>query len=145
MVQLKWWGGACAVAVVLAAAGVAHASGATFAITAEGAKLGAPEDGDIPKYTLKVDVGQTVTLAAQGMVLPRGGNPAPAEPDAAAWLFDDAAFQLQPLEKEKADKTKAVVVLKALKPGTTKVRFVGNILGYERKYDVVVEVAAEKK
>jgi hypothetical protein len=145
MIHLVRLRSALAVLGVLAAAAPALASGASFVLSAEGAKLGAPEDGDIPKYTLKVAAGQTVTLTAQGMVMPRGGAAAPGEPDAAAWLFDDAAFQLQPLEKEKADKTKASVVLKALKPGTTKVRFVGNILGYEKKYDVLVEVAAEKK
>ena len=50
-----------------------------------------------------------------------------------------------PHDKKKADKTKTVVALKALKVGQTRVRFVGNILGYDRKYDVIVEIAEAKK
>jgi hypothetical protein len=136
-----------AVGLVLATAGVVHASGASFVISAEagGPALGKPTDGEIPQYSLKMEVGQTVVLTAQGMVMPRGAAPSPGEADAAAWLFDDALFQLAPLDKAKADKTKTTVALKALKEGKTRVRFVGNILGYERKYDVMVEIIAAKK
>ena len=69
-----------------------------------------------------------------------GGAPGPIEPDAGAWLFDDAVFQLVPHEKGKFDKTKCAVALKPLKAGTTRVRFVGNVLGYDRKVEIVVEV-----
>lgn len=147
MTQLKRFWGVFAVATMLTTAGLVHASGAGFAITAVGATLGKADDegAEIPKYTLKTQVGQTVTFIAQGQVIPRGAAAQPGEPEAAAWLFDDAAFQLTPAEKSKEDKTKAVVALKALKPGKTRVRFVGNILGYEKKFDVMVEVAEAKK
>lgn len=135
----------CAV-FVLAAYGVAHASGAGFTITAEGKDLGkADETGEIPVYRIKLEVGQTVTFVSQGIVMPRGAAAQPSEADAAAWLFDDAAFQLVPHDKKKADKTKSPVALKALKTGQTRVRFVGNILGYDRKYDVLVEIVEAKK
>ena len=52
-----------------------------------------------------------------------------------------ALFQLVAHDKMKADKTRAVVALKA---GPTRVRFVGTILGREVKYDVLVEVQAKK-
>ncbi len=133
-------------AVVLSACGIAHASGAGFTITAEGKDLGkSDETGEIPVYRLKLEVGQTVTLVSQGVVTPRGATAQPSEADAAAWLFDDAALQLVRHDKMKADKTKTVVALKALKAGQTRVRFVGNILGYDRKYDVVVEIVEAKK
>lgn len=144
---LKQLRGVFAVLVVLATTSIVHASGASFVITAaaDGPALGKPDDGEIPKYPLKLEIGQTVVLTAQGMVMPRGAAASPGEADAAAWLFDDAAFTLAPLDKAKADKTKTTVALKALKEGKTRVRFVGNILGYERKYDVMVEVVAAKK
>ena len=135
----------CAV-LALAAGGVAHASGAGFTITAEGKDLGeADETGEIPAYRLRLEVGRTVTLVSQGVVTPRGGAAQPAEVDAAAWLFDDAAFQLVPHGKKTADRTKTPVALKALKAGRTRVRFVGNVLGYDRKYDVIVEIVEAKK
>ena len=135
----------CAV-LALAAGGSAHASGAGFTITAEGKDLGkADETGEIPVYRIKLEVGQTVTFVSQGVAMPRGAAAQPAEADAAAWLFDDAAFQLVPHEKKNADKTKTAVALKALKAGRTRVRFVGNVLGYDRKYDVIVEVLEAKK
>lgn len=139
--------GAFALLLVLATASIVHASGASFVLsTGDGTPgLGKPTDEEIPKYSLKLAVGDTVVLTAQGMVMPRGAAASPGEADAAAWLFDDAAFSLAPLDKAKADKTKTTVALKALKEGKTRVRFVGNILGYERKYDVMVEVVAAKK
>ena len=84
-------------------------------------------------------VGETVTLVADGWVQPRGGAVAPGDIDAGAWLFDDEAFKLVPPEKAKSDKTKMVVALTSLKAGTTRVRFVGDILGRYQKYDVMVE------
>ncbi|MCE9561493.1 MAG: hypothetical protein K8U57_05510 [Planctomycetes bacterium] len=145
MFNLKRFSGV--LAAVLMTAGIAHASGAGFTLSAVGATLGKVEDenAEIPKYRVKLEVGQTLTLAAQGQVIPRGQPAQPGEPDAAAWLFDDTAFTLEPLEKGKADKTKSVIALKAAKAGQTRVRFVGNILGYERKFDVMVEVVAAKK
>lgn len=123
---------------------VALASGAGFTIAAD-RNLGKPTEDEIPAYTLKLDVGQTVSLSSQGVVLPRGGAAQPSEADAAAWLFDDAVLQLVPPEKKNTDKTKTTISLKGLKAGKTRVRFVGNILGYEKKYDVLVEVVEAKK
>jgi len=127
-------------------ASCAQASSAGFKITAEGVELGQPvENDDVPRYHVKLKAGQTATFIAQGIVSPRGGKDQASEPDAAAWLFDDAALQLVPHEKKKYDKTKFVVTLKGLKPGESRVRFVGNILGYERKFDVMVEVIGGKE
>ncbi len=135
-----------AVALLIATAALVQASGAGFTISATGATLGkADESTEIPRYIVKLEVGHTLTLSAQGIVMPRGAPAQPGEPDAAAWLFDDAAFQLEPLDKAKADKTKSVIVLKALKVGQTRVRFVGNILGREQKHDVMVEIVEAKK
>jgi hypothetical protein len=127
--------------------GVAYASGAGFTLSATGVELGKPDDenAEIPRYRAKVQLGQTMTLAAQGLVMPRGAAAQPGEPDAAAWLFDDEAFQLTPHDKAKADKTKAVVALKAMKVGQTRVRFVGNILGREQKIDILIDVVEAKK
>src|SRR5829696_167721 len=134
--------GLLGLAAVLSAVGVARASGAGFKLSAVGVDLGKPDDPDaeIPKYRVKVKVGQTVTLVAEGVVTPRGGAPAPGDIDAGAWLLDDEVFKLVPADKVKADKTKAVVALTALKPGTSRVRFVGDILGRYHKFDVLVEV-----
>ena len=128
-------------AVTLALTAV-QASGATFRISAVGFDLGQPADAnaEIPKYKATIREGETLTLVADGVVLPRGGAPSPGTIDAGAWLFDDEAFQLAPAERAKADKTNVVVALKALKPGTTRVRFVGDILGRYHKFDVQVEV-----
>lgn len=131
---------------VLATCGLARGSGAGFTVSAIGVDLGKPdESAEILRYKVKLEAGQTVTLVAQGVVLPRGAAAMPGEPDAAAWLFDDAAFQLLPHDKTKFDKTKAVVALKGLKTGQTRVRFVGNILGREQKYDVLVEIVEARK
>jgi len=126
---------------LLMACGLAQASGAGFRLSAVGLNLGQVEDenGEIPRYRVKVKVGETVTLVADGWVQPRGGQPAPGDIDAGAWLFDDEAFKLVPPEKAKGDKTRVVVALTSLKAGTTRVRFVGDILGRYQKYDVVVE------
>ena len=131
-----------ATAVLLATCGGAAASGAGFRISAVGADLGKPDDegAEIPKYQIKVALGQTVTLVANGIVIPRGQGPSPGDIDAGAWLFDDEAFKLVAPENAKPDRTKSVVALSALKPGRSRVRFVGDILGRYHKFDVIVEV-----
>lgn len=131
-----------AAVVAALACGAAHGSGASFKLSAVGGELGKPDDADaeIPKYRMKVKVGDTLTLVAEGVVMPRGGAAGPGDIDAGAWLFDDEVFKLVPAEKVKADKTKAAVALTALKAGTSRVRFVGDILGRYHKYDVLVEV-----
>ncbi len=98
-------------------------------------------------YNLQMQVGQTVTFVSQGIVMPRGKSSQPSEPDAGAWLFDDTAFQLLPHDKNQFDKTQITVTLKALDNvlGQKRVRFVGSILGYDRKYDVLVEVTGQEK
>lgn len=132
---------AISAAILLVGATSAFASSANFTLTAHGAKLVAADaSADIPQFTATLEAGQTATFVAQGVVLPRGGKPQPAEPDAAAWLFDDSVFHLVPTDKEKLDKTRSAVTLKALKPGTSRVRFIGNILGYERKIDIAITV-----
>jgi len=131
-----------ATAAVLAVCGAVRGSGAEFKLSAVGVELGKPEDenAEIPKYRVKAKIGQTVTLVADGVVLPRGGAAAPGDIDAGAWLFDDEVFKLVPSEKAKPSKTKSVVALTALKAGTSRVRFVGDILGRYHKFDVVIEV-----
>jgi hypothetical protein len=126
----------------LATVGAVEASNAGFKLSAVGIDLGKPDDenAEIPKYKVKVKVGQTVTLVAEGVVFPRGGAAGPGDIDAGALLFDDAGFKLVPPEKVKSDKTKQVVALTALKPGPYRVRFVGDILGRYHKFDVMVEV-----
>ncbi|HYH64593.1 MAG TPA: hypothetical protein VD866_07865 [Urbifossiella sp.] len=130
---------------LLVACGLVHASGAGFRISAAGIDLGKVENegAEIPRYRVKVKVGETVTLVADGWVQPRGGQPARGDIDAGAWLFDDEAFKVVPPEKAKSDKTKMVVALTSLKAGTSRVRFVGDILGRYQKYDVMVEVVGK--
>ena len=134
-----------AMAGLTLAGGIAHASSATFRISAVGVDLGEAVDADaeIPEYRVKVREGETLTLVADGVVLPRGGAPSPGTIDAGAWLFDDEAFKLAPAERAKADKTKVVIALTALKAGTFRVRFVGDILGRYHKYDVWIGVTAK--
>jgi len=125
--------------------GVAQASSGGFEFSLVGGDLGKMDpDSEPPRYRIKIAPGQTITLVARGMAYPRGGAPGPLEPDAGAWLFDDAVFQLVPHEKKAFDKTQVVTSLKALKAGTTKVRFVGNVLGYDRKCEIVIDVVEKK-
>ena len=114
-------------------------------LTAPGADIGKPdESGDISRYRLKGEVGKPLTLVAQGLVMPRGAAAQPGEPEAATWLFDDAVFDLKAPEQKGTDATKASVVLSPLKAGEHRVRFVGVILGYQKKIDVIVVVAPQK-
>ncbi len=131
--------------VVLLTSQAAQASSASFTVTRQGGTLKTVDDSaEIPRYETALAVGETVTLVAQGIVYPRGAAPQPSEADAANWLFDDEAFQLEPSDKKSLDKTKSAVSLKALKPGKYRARFVGSILGYAHKYDVILNVSAPK-
>jgi hypothetical protein len=136
---------AAAAATLLVACGLAHASGAGFRFSAVGLDLGKAEDesAEVPRYRVKVKVGDTVTLVADGWVQPRGGAAGPGDIDAGAWLFDDEAFKLVPAERAKSDKTRMVIALTSLKVGTTRVRFVGDILGRYQKCDVLVGAVAK--
>jgi len=131
-----------AMVAVTLACGLTQASGAAFKLSAVGVELGKPvdENTEIPKYKVKVKVGQAFTLVAEGIIMPRGGADAPGDIDAGAWLFDDEIFKLSASDKAKQDKTKQVVTITATKAGSTRVRFVGDILGRYHKYDVMVEV-----
>jgi hypothetical protein len=135
-------------ALFLSLTSLAHASSASFQIRGDGIKLGEPteETAEQPlQYSATIEQGKPFTLTAQGVVLARGEKkPEPFEPDAAAWLFDDEVLQLVPHDKSKVDKTMTVVALQASKPGKTRIRFTGNVLGYDRKFDIQLEVVAPK-
>lgn len=135
---------ATAAVALLVVCGLAHASGAGFRFSAVGHDLGKAEDdaAEVSRYRVKVKVGETLTLVADGWVQPRGGAVGPGDIDAGAWLFDDEAFKLVPPEKAKSGKTRVVVALTSLKAGPTRVRFVGDILGRYQKCDVMVEAVA---
>ena len=142
---------ALALLALLTGAVPVWASSGNFVLSGEGITLGEPrevhENGkpQPPRYHAKVELGQPFTLTAQGIVYPRGGKEQPAEPERGAWQFDDAAFKVLPHDQPKADKTRVTVRLQPTAVGTTRVRFVGQILGYERTFDVFVEVVAPKK
>ena len=135
-----------AVLGVLATAAVCWASSATFAITGQGITLGEAKEGDgdgkPAQITAKAEVGKPFTLVAQGMVLPRGGKAQPGEPDAGEWTFDAKQFKQLPPAGTAADKTKVVIRLEPTAAGRSRVRFAGKVLGYDRAFDVLVEVAA---
>lgn len=122
---------------------VVQSSSAAFSISAIGQQLDATdESGEIPAYSFQMQVGQEVTFVSQGMVMPRGQPAQPRKPDAGAWLFDDTVFEFRPHNGNQFDNTQIPITLKALTTvsGRTHVRFVGNILGYDRKYDVLVAI-----
>lgn len=136
-----------AILAAFAGVGTALASGATFAVTGQGVALGEPmEDGDgLILIKAKAEPGKPFTLVAQGVVLPRGGKAQPGEPDAGTWTFDEKHFKKLPPDGKAADKTKVVIRLEPAAAGTSRVRFAGKILGYERTFEVLIEVAERKK
>jgi hypothetical protein len=142
--------GVAALVLVLAGASAAWASSAGFELRGVGIDLGKAEEVHEggkplpPRFHVKAERGKPFTLIAQGMVYPRGAKGQPGEPDAGAWLFDDAAFKLVPHEKKGLDKTMVAVRLEPTAVGRTRVRFVGEVLGYYKTYDVIVDVAAAK-
>ena len=139
---------AFAVILLLAVATAAWASGATFAITGQGISLGEGKEvveggKELQRYQAKATVGIPFTLTAQGIVLPRGGKAEPAAPEAGAWTIDEKQFKkLKP--EGAADKTKVVLRLDPTVAGTTRVRFAGKILGYDRVFEIVIDVAEKK-
>lgn len=135
-----------ALLAMAALVGVALASGASFAITGDGVQLGATkDDADPVRIPAKAELGKPFTLVAQGIVLPRGGTPQPGEPDAGSWTFDEKRFKRLQADGKSADKTKVIVRLEPTAVGASPVRFTGKILGYERTFEVVVDVADRKK
>lgn len=141
--------GAAALAILLlAGATAAWASGATFAVSGQGIALGEgkeiEENGkEVVRFHGKATVGTPFTLTAQGMVLPRGGKAQPGEPDAGAWSAAGKQFKTLP-PAGPADKTKIAIRLEPIAAGTARARFEGKILGYERTYEVVIDVAEKK-
>ena len=136
---------AIAVLVLLAGVPAAWGSSATFVITGHGITLGAAKDveggAEQPlRFHARATVGKPFTLTAQGVVLPRGGKAQPGEPDAGAWTFDGKRFKAV-APAARADKTKVVIRLEPTAPGPSHIRFTGTILGYERVFEVLVEVA----
>jgi hypothetical protein len=142
---------ALAILAALGGATAAWASGATFAITAQGIALGeareVQEGGkpQPPRFHATAELGKPFTLTAQGMVLPRGGKAQPGQPDAGAWGFDRKAFKRLAADKKQVDKTRIVIRLEPTAAGRSRVRFTGKILGYDRTFDVLVEVVSPKK
>jgi hypothetical protein len=136
-----------AILAVFAGAGIALASGATFSVTGQGIVLGEPrEDGDNPiLIKAKAELGKPFTLVAQGLILPRGGKAQPGEPEAGKWTLDEKHFKTLPPDGQATDKTKVVLRLEPTAAGMSRVRFAGKILGYERTFEVLIEVADRKK
>ncbi|MBM4073154.1 MAG: hypothetical protein FJ271_30165 [Planctomycetes bacterium] len=139
--SLKWLAG---LVTLLAAASSVGASGATFEMQARGIKLGkakeAVEDGkDLLRIHAKAQVGKAFTLTAQGIILPRGGKAQPGEPDSGKWTIDEKAVKKLKVEK-KDDKTTISIRVEPTSVGTTRLRFVGSILGYQKTIDVIVAV-----
>ncbi len=142
---------ALTVLVVLAGVSAARGSSASFVISGTGVDLGKAEEviekgvPQPPRFRVKVEVGKPFTLTARGMVHPRGvAKGQPSAPDAGAWSFAEKDFKKLVPEK-KADKTEIAVILRPTAVGRSRVRFTGKILGYERTFDVLVEVVARKK
>lgn len=137
-----------AVLLLLASVTAAWASSATFAITGLGIALGEGKDVEVggkelQRFTAKAEMGKPFTLTAQGMVLPRGGKAEPGEPEAGAWSFDEKQFKKLP-PAAAADKTKIVLRLEPIAAGAARVRFAGKILGYDRSFEVLIDVAESK-
>lgn len=139
---------AFAVILLLTSVTAAWASGATFAITGQGIALGEGKDvleggKELHRFRAKATLGMPFTLTAQGMILPRGGKAEPGEPEAGAWSFDAKQFK-KLTHKATKDKTKVVIRLEPTAAGTARVRFAGKILGYDRSFEILIDVAEKK-
>lgn len=138
------------VLTILVGVSAAWASSANFEITGQGIALGEAkevhENGKPlpPQFHANAEVGKPFTLIAQGMALPRGAKAQPCEPDSGSWNFSDKSFKEVPLEKKQTDKTMIVLHLEPTATGHSRVRFTGKVLGYERTFDVFVEVLPAK-
>ncbi|UJR30514.1 hypothetical protein I4U23_018043 [Adineta vaga] len=129
--------------LLIATCQVVQSSSAGFTISVVGQNLiEADGNGEIPTYNLLLQANQPVTFVAQGIVMPRGKDAQASKPDSGTWLFNNKAFQVLPYDQSQFNETQIVVTLKPLESinRATRVRFVGNILGYDRKYDVMVRV-----
>jgi hypothetical protein len=61
------------------------------------------------------------------------------------FLTSNKSFKRLTPDKKLADKTTLVIRLEPIAVGQARVRFAGQILGYDRTFDVLVEVEAAKK
>lgn len=135
---------------LLLAAPAARGSGASFVITGKGITLGKPEEvtekgKTLARFKAKAEVGKPFTLVARGVVFPRGAvKGQPAEPDSGSWAFDAKQFKKLAPDR-KAEKSEVVLTLDPTAAGPARVRFTGKILGHERTFEVLVEVAAKKE
>ncbi len=135
------------------------ASSADFTIRGEGIDLGKPEEvyenGKPlpPRLHANVEMGKTFKLIAQGMAYPRPARGAeakvpegtPCEPEAGTWRVEEGQFQISMPDKKETDKTTIVIQLRPAAVGRGRVRFTGTVLGYERTFDVLVDVIAPPK
>ena len=134
----------------------ARASSANFVLKSDGIELG---EGEVrvengieqpTRYNAKIEAGQSFTLVAQGWAYPRSPDPevskgSPATPEKAQWRFDGEDFKLLAYDALQSDKTKCILSLQAETPGLTRVRFSGQVLGYKRSFDILIEIVAAQK
>ncbi|HVF10504.1 MAG TPA: hypothetical protein VNA16_06865 [Abditibacteriaceae bacterium] len=134
----------------------ARASSANFVLSSQDIDLGQPEEvfengqPQPPRYATKVELGQPFTLIAQGWVYPRSSDPkvakgSPATAEAARWRFDDEDFKLLEHDARHFDETMTVVRLQPTTIGRTRIRFQGQVLGYERTFDILIDIIAAKE
>lgn len=148
---------ALCIGLMLAMSGApAWASSADFVLSSQGIELGQPEqviennNAQPPRYATKVEVGQPFTLFAQGWAYPRSRDPevakgSPHEADAARWRFDDEDFKLIAHDAKQFNKSMTVIQLEPLTIGRTRIRFNGKVLGYQRTFDILVDIIAAKE
>ncbi len=133
-----------------------RASSANFILSSEGIKLGEAQEiveNDVEqptRYNAKIEQGQIFTLLAQGWAYPRSPDPEVAKgsafaPEAAEWRFDNEDFKLLVYDAMQADKTKSMLRLQAATPGLTRVRFSGQVLGYKRSFDILIDIVPAPK
>lgn len=129
---------------------IASASSFDFKITGEGIQLPKPEVIREGPIEVKAEVGKTFTLIAQGRAFPRTSNVQlaiegqPFEPEMGKWSFDKEAFQAVAIDPKTFDKTQIAIRLQPMTPGRTIVRFVGKVGGYDRAFEIRIEVAKGK-
>lgn len=143
-------GRAAALLVVLGCVGLAGASSAGFVLRGQGVELGKAEEAyengqpQPPRYHIKVEKGKPFTLVAQGMVYARGSAGQPGEPDKGVWRFDSEDFTVVEKGGKGFDRTMVAVQLRPEVIGRTRIRFVGKILGYDHRFDILVDIITPK-
>jgi hypothetical protein len=131
----------------------AFAGSAGFMIQGKGIELGEAKElylkdaagvthAQPPRFPAKIKKGRAFTLLAKGTATSRGQEAQPFAPDSGEWTYDRKFFQALPADKKAPpDKTVIAIRLKAVKPGNSRIRFTGKVLGYENEFDVDVEIA----